>query len=114
MGADQFCRSGNKGLAQKQTFNRNFFPCTALLSEGTAPQRCVMCTGGLAPGGPAVWAVAVGSSPDECPACTGRATNPCLSSSVEGGRDQRLGNTAMSHPVAVCKCLFKYEHSNSL
>lgn len=82
----------------------------ALLAEGTV-QRCVMCTGGQVPGGPAVWAVAVGSSPDECPACTGRATDPWLSSSAQGGRDQRPGNTAMSHPVAVCKCLFKYEHS---
>lgn len=104
----------NKGLAQKQIFDCHLFPCTALLAEGTVIQRCVMCTGGQVPGGPAVWAVAAGSSPDECPACTGRAADPCLSSSAQGGRDQRPGNTAMSHPVAVCKCLFKYEHSNSL
>lgn len=114
VGAAQFCCCVNKGLAQKQTFQCRLFPCTALLPEGTVLQRGVMCTGGQAPGGPAVWAVGLGSSPDQCPACTGRATNPWLSTSAEGGRDQRPGNTAVSHPVAVCKCLFKYEHSNSL
>lgn len=114
VGAAQFCCCVNKDLAQKQTFQCRLFPCTALLPEGTVLQRGVMCTGGQAPGGPAVWAVGLGSSPEQCPACTGRATNPWLSTSAEGGRDQRPGNTAVSHPVAVCKCLFKYEHSNSL
>jgi len=72
-----------------------------------------MSTGGQALGGLAVWTVGVDFSPDKCTVYTERTTNLWLISIADGGRDQCPGSTAMSHPVAVCKCLI-CEHSNSL